>query len=33
MIWLSRENMREDESEWDYICRIINESNIYYVKE
>ena len=26
MIRLSREYIRENESEWDYICRLISES-------
>ena len=33
MIWLSREYMREDESEWDYICRLISENSQIITKE
>ena len=33
MIRLSREYMRENESEWDYICRLISESGKYNYSE
>ena len=33
MIRLSGEYIREDESDWDYICRLINESSKYHSLE
>ena len=33
MIRLSREYIRENESEWDYVCRLISENSQIITKE